>query len=266
MEKIGYLGPEGSYSFIASQGMRPQAKLIAYQSFPLVFASLTDGETDGIVIPIENSLNGGVMQNLDLLQYTDGICAVEEYTVKIDHRLVTKNGADITKINRIYSHSQALEQCAVYLKKHFPNAQLFSAPSTAASLDMIKQDTDAGIAGAHLSREGLVFSEYNIADEENNFTHFLLVRRGNVPEGVHTKKIYFSFTCRNKAGALLTMLQSVYKGGFNMTKLQSRPIKNTPDCYRFFIETEGDYALPQIKASLKEIENSADEFKLLGCY
>lgn len=266
MEKIGYLGPEGSYSFIASKSMRPQAELCAYQSFPLVIASLTSGETDGAVIPIENSLNGGVMQNIDLLQYTQGICAVEEYTVKIDHRLVTKQGADLKNIKRIYSHSQALEQCAVYLKKHFPCAQLCSAPSTAASLEMIKEDTDAGIAGAHLKREGLVFSDDNIADEENNFTHFLLVRRGKVPENVHTKKIYFSFTCRNKAGALLTMLQTVYKCGFNMTKLQSRPVKNTPEAYRFFIETEGDYALPEIKRALSEIQKSADEFKLLGCY
>lgn len=266
MEKIGYLGPEGSYSFIAAKGLRPQAPLLAYPGFPLAVASLTDGETDGIVLPIENSLNGGVMQNLDLLQYTDGICAVEEYTVKIDHRLVTKEGADVKNIKRIYSHSQALEQCASYLKKNFPYAQPCAVSSTSACLDMIKEDSDAGIAGAHLKREGLVFSQGNIADEDNNFTHFLLVKRGSVPEDKHTKKIYFSFTCRNKAGALLTMLQSVYEGGFNMTKLQSRPIKNTPEAYRFFIETEGDYALPEIKKALEHIKNSADEFKLLGCY
>lgn len=266
MEKIGYLGPEGSYSFIAAEGMRPQAEHIAYQSFALVIASLIGGETDGVVVPIENSLNGGVMQNIDLLQYTEGICAVEEYTVKIDHRLVTRRGADVTKINRIYSHSQALEQCAAYLKNNFPSAQLCSAPSTAASLDMILTDTDAGIAGAHLKREGLVFSQNNIADEENNYTHFLLVRRGSVPEDAHTSKIYFSFTCRNKAGALVKILERVCENGFNMTKLQSRPIKNTPEAYRFFIETDGDYASQRVKAALADIRENSDEFKLLGCY
>ena len=70
MEKVGYLGPEGSYSSLAAAAMCPEAKLIAYQSFPLAFASLTSGETDAIAVPIENSLNGGVLQNMDLLQST----------------------------------------------------------------------------------------------------------------------------------------------------------------------------------------------------
>ncbi len=266
MQKIGYLGPEGSYSFIAVKKMCPDAEHIAYSSFALVVSSLISGQTDGVVVPIENSLNGGVMQNIDLLQYTEGICAVEEYTVKIDHRLVTKEGADLNNIKRIFSHSQALEQCSAYLKKHFPSAQLCSAPSTAGSLDMISEITDAGIAGAHLKREGLVFSENNIADDENNYTHFLLVRRGSVPENARTSKIYFSFTCLNKAGELVRVLERVFKNGFNMTKLQSRPIKNTPEAYRFFIETEGDYSSDKVKFALADIRANCAEFKLLGCY
>lgn len=266
MEKIGYLGPEGSYSLIAARNLCEKAQHIPYPSFPLVMASLVSGETDGIVLPIENSLSGGVMQNIDLLQYTPNVCAVREYTVKIDHRLVIKAGADKNNIERIYSHSQALEQCAGYLAKHFPMAKLISTASTAASLDMIKTPNDAGIAGAHNRREGFDFSDRNVADEENNFTHFLLIRRGSVPENLTSSRIYFSVECPNKSGALLSLLQCVYKGGFNMTKLQSRPVRNAPETYRFFIETEGDYSDAKIKSALKEIERSAISFKLLGCY
>ena len=212
MEKIGYLGPEGSYSFIAAKALRPNAELITRSGFPAVFALLASGEADGAVVPIENSLNGGVMQNIDLLQYSENICATEEYTVKIDHRLVTRVGADLSGIKCIYSHAQALEQCAGYLYKNFPSARLISTGSTAASLDMVKDSTDAAIAGAHTKREGLVLSPENIADEENNFTHFLLLGRrariavaqnfflGGVPQQVGRafNFIELNFGARNK--------------------------------------------------------------------
>ena len=265
MEKIGYLGPEGSYSFIAAKKMRPQAKLIAYASFPLVMASLVSGGVDGTVIPIENSLNGGVMQNIDLLQSTQGVCAVEEYILKIEHCLVTKYGADVKGVKRIYSHPQALEQCAVYLNKNFPSATLISTASTSASLDMVKSDGDAAIAGAHSLREGLKISAENIADEKNNFTHFLLIRRGEVPE-VHSERIFFSAECPNKSGALLTLLNIISRHGINMTKMQSRPVKNSPEHYRFFVEIEGDYCSDKVRNVLKDIKSSANSFKLLGCY
>lgn len=265
MEKIGYLGPEGSYSFVAAKAMRPQAALVAFSSFPLVMGSLVSGNTDGTVIPIENSLNGGVMQNIDLLQYTENVCAVEEYTVKIDHRLVTVAGADLKGIKRIYSHSQALAQCAGYLYENFPSAELISTASTAASLDMLKSPSDAAIAGAHSRREGLTLSDKNIADEENNFTHFLLIRRGEVPK-LPSRRIFFSAECPNKSGALLTLLNLISAHGINMTKLQSRPIKNSPEQYRFFIEIEGDYSSSATRAALEDIKASANSFKLLGCY
>lgn len=265
MEKIGYLGPEGSYSFIAAKALRPNAELIARSGFPAVFALLASGEADGAVVPIENSLNGGVMQNIDLLQYSENICATEEYTVKIDHRLVTLVGADLSGIKCIYSHAQALEQCAGYLYKNFPSARLISTGSTAASLDMVKDSTDAAIAGAHTKRAGLVLSPENIADEENNFTHFLLLRRGAVPVSP-SRRIFFSAECPNKSGALLTLLNLISAHGINMTKLQSRPIKNRPEQYRFFIEIEGDYSSAATRAALKEIAGSVAAFKLLGCY
>ena len=266
MEKIGYLGPEGSYSNVAALKMSPSAELYAYPSFPRVMASLTTGHTDGIVLPIENSINGGVLQNMDLLQSADGVCAVREAVIKIDHRLATLKGADVKKITRVYSHPQALEQCAVYLAENFPFAELIPVRSTSAGIACISCDTDAGIVGAHVVNENLWLSEKNIADEDNNYTHFLLVKRGGVQEKIPTRKIYFSATCLNKSGALLALLQSIASRGLNLTKIESRPVKNIPDEYRFFIETEGDYSDPNIRLAIDEIKGSAISFKLLGCY
>lgn len=263
--RVGYLGPEGSYSFLASKALAPDCELVPYSTFPAVFASLNK-ETDFIVIPIENTLNGGVMQNIDLLQAYEGAYAVKKCDIKIEHRFVTRKGADINKIKRIYSHPQALEQCAKYLQKNFPKAELIAAPSTSAGLKMIESCSDGAIAGAHTAEEGLVLSENNIADVDGNYTHFLLVRLLEPSEEIKTGRIYFSATCPNVTGSLLSLLQSICDCGFNMTKIESRPVKDKKDEYRFFIEAEGDYSDPAVRKALKEIALKANSFKLLGCY
>ncbi len=266
MQTVGYLGPEGSYSHLAAKYMCGGAKLNAYASFSQVFSSLVSGRTDAIVVPIENSLNGGVLQNMDLLQSTPGVYACGQYTLKIDHRLVTVNGADKNKIKRIYSHSQALEQCARYLYENFPSAELIPAPSTAASLDMLKTEEDAAIAGSHTVKAGFTLSDNNIADGDGNFTHFLLVKKGDVPENSRSQRIYFSVTCKNRAGALLDLLGCISRKGLNMTKIESRPIKNVPDEYRFFVEIDGDYSSEDVKGAIENIKLNSNSFKLLGCY
>ena len=264
--KTGYLGPEGSYSYLAAKKMTPTGVLFAYDSFPLLFSALIRGDTDCIVIPIENSLNGEVTQNVDLMQELAGIIAVEECTVKIEHRLATLSGAEIGGIKRIYSHRQALDQCAKYLFENFPNVQLIAAPSTSASLDMVKTGEDACIVGAHTHRDGIVLSDKNISDYAGNSTHFLKVVRGEADESKPTRKIYFSVTCPNVSGSLIKLLQRVAAHGLNMSKLQSRPIKDRANEFRFFIEIECDYSKPEVKSAVEDIKGAALSFKMLGTY
>lgn len=266
MESVGYLGPEGSYSNIAAGKFRPAAKLISYATFLKAMRALVNGGCDLVALPIENSLNGSVDQNIDLLQSTAGVFAFEEYTLKIDHRLATLAGADAEKLTRIYSHQQALGQCTEYLSKHFPAAELIATPSTAASLKMLKSDTDGCIVGAHTHVDGVVLSAESIADNPTNETHFLLIRKGAADIAVHTRKIYFSATCRDEAGALCSLLEILKRGGINMSKIQSRPIKNRRGEYIFFIEIEGDYSDKQTRSTLEEFKENTQSFKILGAY
>lgn len=266
MERIGYLGPEGSYSSLAAEKLCPQAERVAYPNFRHLINALVSGVCDGVVAPIENSLNGGVNQIIDLLQSTDGIIAVEECTVLIDHRLATKKGADISRISRIYSHQQALDQCAEFISANYPYAQLIATPSTSASLEKIVLPTDAGIAGAHTAREGICLSPENIADEKLNFTHFLLVRKGDVSAVARSEKIYFCFTCRHEPGALLNVLRPLSDGGLNMTKIESRPIKDRPGEYCFFVEIEGDVSSERLCATLEKVRAASNSLKILGAY
>lgn len=266
MEKVGYLGPEGSYSHIAAQTFRPNAQLCGYGSFRLAVEALVKGGCTLVALPIENSLNGGVAQVKDLLQYTENVVAFEECAVKIDHRLAVLKGADYSGISRIYSHEQALAQCGQFVFEHFPKAELIATPSTAASLKMLKSASDACIVGAHTNCENIVLSAENIADEKNNFTHFILVKNGSAESIGHCKKVYFSATCKHEAGALFNLLSVIKDGGLNMTKIQSRPIKDKAGEYRFFVEVEGDIADAHVKKVLSAVKNSANSFKILGAY
>ena len=264
--RAGYLGPEGSYSYLAAKKMASKGVHIAYDSFPLVFRALMQGEVDCIVIPIENSLNGEVTQNIDLMQSTPDIIATEECEVKIEHRLAILKGASADSIKCIYSHRQALDQCAKYLFENYPKAELFATPSTSASLDMLKTEEDACIVGAHTVREGIELLDKNISDYKDNVTHFLKVVRGTADEDRHTKKIFFSVTCPNISGSLIKLLQRVAAHGLNMSKLQSRPIKDRTNEFRFFIEIECDYSKEEVKRAVEDIRQSALSFKMLGTY
>ncbi|MDE6586431.1 MAG: hypothetical protein K2K80_07120 [Clostridia bacterium] len=266
MEKVAYLGPEGSYSQLAAIKLRPEAEHIAYGSFRLVVDALERGECNLAVLPIENSLNGSVIANIDLLQSTEDIFTVEKTGLTLDHRLATLTGADIKGITRVFSHEQALAQCEKYLYKNFPQAELIAAPSTMASLNALETTSDAAIVGAHVKREGITLSKDNIADFTNNVTDFLLVKKGGAEKNKKSDRIFFSVACVHSAGALYDVLQPLRDGGVNMTKIQSRPIRGSAGEYRFFIEVEGDLSSEKVRKVLDEVKSISLSFKLLGAY
>lgn len=251
---------------LAADKFRPEYEKKQYTSFRKLVSALMSGECELIVLPVENSLNGGVNQNLDLLQASENIFAFEERVIKIDHRLAVLKGSDLRGIRRIYSHQQALEQCGEYIFENFPEAKLIATPSTSACLDMIKTPEDAGIVGAHIKRENLILSESNIADEKNNETHFLLLKKGELDLSGKSNKIFFSATCRHRAGALCKLLAVLGEGGLNMTKIQSRPIKEKLGEYRFFIEIEADLSDKHAKKVLDDFIKYTNSFKCLGIY
>jgi len=264
--KISCLGPEGSYSVLAARAMRPHDEVTVYKNFPMAAAALESGNADGVVLPIENSLQGAVLQNLDIVQTFPDLYAVEEYVLRIDHRLAYKKGADLSRIRRVYSHRQALSQCGEFLYKNFPSAELIPTDSTAQSLEMITDDETAGIVGSHVKKEGVELSKENIADEKENYTHFLLFVKGEDGFREHSSKIFFSATLKDVPGALLKLLQVIYVYDLNMTKIESRPIKERPGEYRFFIEFEGDRADWKVIKAIDDIKEHCLSFRLIGMY
>ena len=262
---IGYLGPDGSFSRLAADSFRPQAQKRAYPSFRDLFEGLERGECDFIAAPIENSLNGGVLQNIDLLQSHADFFAFEQVAIKVDHRLALLKGADAARVTRIYSHQQAFAQCGEYLARNFPQAELIASPSTSAGLKLVRSKHEGAIVGSHVTDPRFDISPHNIADELSNVTSFLLIKKGGeLPQ--RSSKLFFSATCPHRPGALVDLIKPIKEHGFNMTKIESRPIRERPGEYRFFIETEGDSGDKKALAMLEAVKGASASFRLLGCY
>lgn len=264
--RVSYLGPEGSYSSLAAKQLAPEACGIPCGSFYAAADALERGEADCAVLPVENTLQGAVTQNLDLLYSSPDLYAVQEYLLKIEHRLIAKTGTKLSDIRRVFSHEQAILQCGRFLAKNLPEAKIVYTDSTMQSVSLIREDGDAGIVGSHVRAEGLGFIGGNIADEPKNFTHFLLIKKGRDRLSAHSNFIYFAATCPHEPGALLKMLQILAVYDLNMTKIESRPIKNSPGEYNFFIEFSGDVANKNVQAALARLAEYSKNFKLLGCY
>lgn len=264
-KRVSCLGPEGSYSELAAKRMCENGEIVLCHSFTEAVQKLTAGEVDNAVLPVENSLNGGVLECLDLLEEAD-IFAIEEFPLAVDHRLATLSGVRPEDVDRIYSHEQALMQCSGFLRTHYPHASLVRTAATAESLQKLDAHS-AGIVGAHIAREGIVLSKENIADNKGNFTRFLLVeRKGPLPGS--SSMVFLSAVCceEDRPGALLGLLKIFLRYGLNLTRIESRPVKEQFGRYRFFIEFAGDISGERVKRALREAENYCAQFKLLGAY
>ncbi len=281
--KIAFLGPEGSYSHLAAQSFLEMEtketnerkawanECIPFRNFSQVMSAVVEDRVDAATVPIENSLQGGVLQNLDLLQTSENLYAVKELVVRVEHRLVYKKGVQFSQIGRVYSHRQALDQCAAFLNKEIPFASLRETESTALGVSRAMEDDSgksAAIAGAHTKnlRGDFVMSEQSIADEKNNFTHFLLIKKGKESMPAHSEKVFFSTVCPHRPGSLLDLLQIIAKYGVNMTKIESRPVKNRVGEYRFFIEADCDISSQKVQELLQSITEKTLECKVLGAY
>ena len=265
-ERVAYLGPDGSYSSLAAEKMCPEMRKMPCKTFAAAVSALLRGEAEAAVLPVENTLQGAVTQNLDLLYAEPDLFAVREFVLPIEHRLIARQGTRLSQIRRVFSHEQALLQCSRFLAEHLPSAQIVPTDSTMQSVSRICEAGDAGIVGSHVRAQGLAFVGENIADERSNFTHFLLVRRGKNALPAHSGRVFFAAGCPHEPGALLKMLQILAVYDLNMTKIESRPIKNAPGTYCFFIEFEGDVGEKRVRYALERLGEYTYNFKLLGCY
>jgi chorismate mutase/prephenate dehydratase len=230
-----------------------------------VFQEVTQDRAAFGVVPIENSTEGVVAHTLDCLVESDlQICA--EIFLDIHHNLLSKSGR-AEDVRRIISHPQALAQCRGWLSAHFPKITVEEVASTAhAAIAAANDGTTAAISSA-LAKEvyGLAAVASNIEDRSNNITRFLAIGK------LHTKpsgddKTSLVFSAKDKPGVLHQMLQPFARSRINLSKIESRPIKNKPWEYLFFLDLRGHREQPAVKKAIAELEKNCVFCKILGSY
>lgn len=263
--KVAYLGPEGTFSHLATiKQFGKKAQYVQADSISKVFDNVEKGLVDYGVVPIENSIEGGVTYTLDMF-CNSPLKVSAEIRIAISHCLLARK--DVKGIKTIYSHSQVLSQCRKWLMKNLPNVELIPTDSTAQAALNAKNDNYSACIGnkALANMYGLVVRAQAIEDMPYNITRFFVIsKEENDISGNDKTSVLFSI--KDKVGALYDVLQCFKKYKINLTRIESRPSKIKPWEYYFFVDFKGHIHTPLIKKALEELENNCLFLKILGSY
>lgn len=264
--KIAFFGAPATYSHLAAREKFGSAvTLLPTASISEVFQEVRQGRVSFGVVPIENSTEGAVTHTLDLLVDSDlQICA--EIFLVIHHNLLSRSGR-AEEVQKIISHSQALAQCRHWIAGHFPSVPIEEVASTAHASKMAAEDAALGAISSSLAREvyNLQFIAENIEDQSHNITRFLVIgNKDSQPS--KNDKTSLVFSVKDQPGVLYRMLEPFAKSRINLSKIESRPIKNKPWEYIFFLDLNGHKEEPRVKKAIKDLEKNCVFLKILGSY
>ncbi len=270
--KVGYLGPMGSYSYevacqYAAEIKRP-AECIPLPNFSSVIEGVEGGKLDCGIIPVENSTNGAVASAMDMLVSLRQSTVCGERVLDIDHCLLSQS-TDIENIKYVYSHEQALEQCRGFFSSRYPHIELINCSSTTQACELARKNggTYGAVAGKVAAQlYNLMVVARNIQDNVFNQTRFLLIALNKTqPTGHDKTSIVFAFH-DDRPGSLFNVLKSFADRNINLSRIESRPSKQTMGKYIFYIDFSGHIDNNTSQTILKEISDQVSWVKVLGSY
>ena len=267
--RVAFSGVEGAFAHIASTKLFPTAMKLPYPDFYSAYKAVEDGECDVAVLPLENSYNGEVGQVTDLM-FSGSLYVNEIFELAITQDLLGIKGATIADIKEVYSHPQALGQCANFIHDNGLIANEYSNTALAARYVAEKGDKTIGAIASAEAAElfGLDVIARNINESRTNTTRFAVFSRAENKHssremGIHT---IILFTVRNEAGALAKAIEIIGKHGFNMRTLRSRPMKDLLWQYYFYVEAEGNVHTKEGQEMMIELAEYCDKLKSIGTY
>tara|TARA_B100000131_G_scaffold195796_1_gene188282 strand:+ start:4836 stop:5684 length:849 start_codon:yes stop_codon:yes gene_type:complete len=272
-KQVAYLGPKGTYAEKAADILAELANFdspifVPCKGLYSVIKSIAYKNCDAAVVPIENSVEGGVTTTLDALWKFPKINISKAIVLPIKHALISSG--EISTISEVLSHPQALAQCSEWLSKNLPEAIMLPTNSTSEAVNMIKGSRFRAAIGSKslIEIEGLKELAFPINDVPGNCTRFvLLTEESSSSEGANIASFAFSLLS-NTPGSLLEALNCVADMGFNMSKIESRPSKRELGEYVMYVDVEINNSNTVEKfETLKERMNPLCEHLIdFGCY
>lgn len=260
--KIGFLGPRGTFSFEACKLYDNNSEYIEYKTISETIVALNNNEIDVAIVPIENSIQGGVTETIDTLVLFENIFVKDEIILEISQNLMANKNYNYNEIKAVYSHPQALAQSRNFMESNLKNAEIIPVSSTAIAAKEIKnKDYCACIANMSCVEEyGLTLIKDNIQDNDLNKTKFWVLSKEN-NKGGHKMSLVFS--TKDKPGELYKILGLFDFSDINLTKIESRPAKKEFGDYIFLVDIEMN---ENVEPVLGLIKNHCSYFRILGKY
>lgn len=262
MMRLGYLGPKGTFSYEACKKYDKNAEFIQYRTITETIDGLDKLDVDEVIVPIENSIQGGVTETIDKLINSNNIFIKKEIILNISHNLMANKKYNLDEIKEIYSHPQALAQCRGFIEENLRDAIINEVSSTALSAKEVKnKDNVACIANLSCSTEyNLEVIRKNIQDNNLNKTKFWILSKQRNLSG---NKMSIIFATKHIPGALYNVLGIFNNNSINLTKIESRPAKTSFGEYYFLVDLEVN---ANIQKTILELEKECQFLKILGIY
>ena len=264
---IAYPGVPGSFSESAAQCAFPQGETCGYATFAQAAEAAQNGAADYALLPVENSFAGAVLPTYGLLEGLQ-LHIVGETLRRVRHQLVALPGATIEGLRTISSHPQAIAQCDAFLAT-VPWARLVPSANTAISAQEVAASGDltrAAIASTRAAeRYGLTVLRADIQTSQTNTTRFLILSREETPLAAPDKATVV-FRVNDEVGALARVLASFAENGLNMSRIESRPLPETPFQYFFSADFVGAMDAAHLRGAMDKARPLTGEIRLLGVY
>lgn len=266
--RIAFFGPEATFTHQAAlKSFGKATHMVPCRTIPDVFAEVQKDRADYGVVPIENSTEGIVNHTLDMfVESTLSICA--EIQLPISHYLLGRaveyrRGA----VRTLFTHYQALAQCAQWVETHWPGLKVIDCSSTAEAAKRASQTPRSVAIASRLAADlySLDVLESRIEDSVQNFTRFYVIGKTE-PAKTGQDKTSIMFSIKDRVGALFDMLVPFKRHGLNMTKIESRPTRQRAWEYIFFVDFLGHRSEPRVQKALHRLERSCAFLKVLGSY
>ncbi|WP_242355530.1 MULTISPECIES: prephenate dehydratase [Anaeromyxobacter] len=271
--RIAYLGPPGTFSeeAVSRCDLVRGGEAIPRPTFADAYHALRRGEVDGALLPIENSIEGSVGATLDLLVHEPGPLIRRELLLPVRQHLLARPGTRLEEVRRVLSHPQPFGQCSRFLGERLPGVTLEPTHSTAEAARKVGAgEAGAGAAAigsrAAAARYGLELLAESIQDVDENFTRFVLLAQADeAPTGADRTSIAFTLD-RDRPGGLYEVLGELASRGINLSKVESRPMKQALGHYVFFLDFEAHRLDAAGAEALAGVRARVHRLWLLGSY
>ncbi len=266
--QVAFQGEKGAYSEIAAKHFfgKQRIELVPYNTFVEAIHAVAAGKVHNGVLPVENTIGGGIREVFNLLD-EEHVFAVGEIRLKISHSLLAVPGARLSSVKRVYSHPQALLQCRKFIREmKLRRVEYYDTAGAAKFVAEIKDDTIGAIASEAAAEDyGLVVLKRHLESDGHNFTRFLVISKKYIvsPDANKTSVV---FGLRNQPGALHKALSVFAIRDINLQSIDSIPIIRKPWDYEFFVDFNGGANDEKQSNAIHHLREICPHVKVVGSY